>query len=116
MRITTKLIDTNNAVYNYADGVLENAINKFMEQEYKHVSCQVDSIGLNCVVGQVENIDKKDSGEIFADIELLDTFEGRIYKELIKQGGNINFAISGYGDKDENGIINKFEITGVSVV
>lgn len=116
MRITTKLIDTNNTVYKYADDVLENAINKFMGQEYKFVSCQVGSTELNYVIGQVENIDKKDSGEIFADIELLDSFEGRIYKELIKQGENINFAISGYGDKDENGIINKFEITGVSVV
>lgn len=116
MKITTKLIDTNNAKYQYADGVLENAINKFMGKEYKLVSFQVDSTGLNCIIGEIENIDKKDSGEIFADIELLDTFEGRIYKELIKQGVNINFAISGYGDSDENGIVNKFEITGVSVV
>jgi len=116
MRITTKLINNDNTKYQYADGVLENAINKFMTQESKLVSSKVGSIELNYVIGEIENIEKKDSGEIFADIELLDTFEGRVYKELIEQGANINFTISGYGDRDENGIVNKFEIIGVSVI
>ena len=116
MRITTKLIDPNNTKYQYANGVLENAINNFMEREYKFVSNKVGSTELNYVIGQVENIEKKDSGEIFADIELLDTFEGRIYKELIKQGNNINFGISGRGNINDDGVIENFNIKDISVI
>lgn len=115
MKITTKLIDPNNTKYQYAEGVLDESINEYMKREYKFVSNKVGSTELNYVIGQVENIEKKDSGEIFADIELLDTFEGRIYQELIKQQP-INFGISGYGNINNDSVIENFTIKDISVI
>lgn len=115
MQITTKLLDTNSAKYQYAEGVLDEAINEYMKREYKLVSSKVGSTELNSVIGKVENIEKNDSGEIFADIELLDTFKGRIYQELIKQQP-INFGISGYGNINDDGVIENFNIKDISVI
>jgi len=115
MQITTKLLDTNDTKYQYAEGVLDEAINEYMKREYKLVSSKIGSTELNSVIGKVENIDKKDSGEIFADIELLDTFEGRIYQGLIKQQP-INFGISGYANINDDGVIENFDIKSISVI
>ena len=115
MKITTKLLDTNDTKYKYAEGVLEKAINEYMKQEYKLVSSKVGSTELNYVIGKVESIEKNDSGEIVANIELLDTLEGRMYQELIKQQP-INFGISGYGNINDDGIIENFDIKSISVV
>ncbi|MBQ3414861.1 MAG: hypothetical protein IJH39_05845 [Clostridia bacterium] len=115
MKITTKLLDTNNTKYQYAEGVLDEAINEYMKREYKFVSNKVGSTELNYVIGKVENIEKTDTGEILANIELLDTFEGRIYQELIKQQP-INFGISGYGNINDDGVIENLNIKDISVI
>lgn len=115
MKITTKLLDTNDTKYQYAEGVLDEAINEYMKREYKLVSSEVGSTELNHVIGKVESIEKNDTGEIFANIELLDTFEGRIYQELIKQQ-SINFGISGYGCPNKDGVIENFDIKDISVI
>ena len=115
MQITTKLLDTNDTKYQYAEGVLDEAINEYMKREYKLVSSKVGSTELNYVIGKVESIEKNDAGEIFANIELLDTLEGRMYQELIKQQP-INFGISGYGCPNENGVIENFDIKSISVI
>ena len=115
MKITTKLLDTNNTKYQYAEGVLDEAINEYMKREYKFVSNKVGSTELNYVIDKVENIEKTDTGEILANIELLDTFEGRIYQELIKQQP-INFGISGYGNINDDGVIENLNIKDISVI
>ena len=115
MQITTKLLDTNDTKYQYAEGVLDEAINEYMKQEYKFVSSEVGSTDLIHVIGKVENISKNDEGEIWANIELIDTLEGRIYQELIKQQP-INFGISGYCNINDDDIIENFNIKSISVV
>lgn len=115
MKITTKLLDTNNTKYQYAEGVLDEAINEYMKREYKLVSSKVGSAELNYVIGKVENIEKNDTGEILANIELLDTPEGKEYQEIINQTP-INFGISGYGDINKNGVIENFDIKDISVI
>lgn len=115
MKITTKLLDTNNIKYQYAEGVLDKAINEYMKREYKFVSSKVGSTELNYVIGKVENIEKNDTGEILANIELLDTTEGKEYQEIINQTP-INFGISGYGDINKNGVIENFDIKDISVI
>lgn len=115
MKITTKLLDTNNTKYQYAEGVLDEAINEYMKREYKLVSSKVGSAELNYVIGKVENIEKNDTGEILANIELLDTPEGKEYQEIINQTP-INFGIYGYGDINKNGVIENFDIKDISVI
>lgn len=115
MQITTKLIDINNTKYQYADGVLDEAINEYMKQEYKLVYSEFNSTDLINVIGKVENISKNDVGEIWANIELLDTPKGKKYQEIINQTF-INFGISGYGYINENGIIENFDIKSISSI
>jgi len=115
MQIITKLLDTNDTKYQYAEGVLDEAINNYMKREYKLVSSKVGSTELNYVIGKVESIEKNDAGEILSNIELLDTLEGRMYQELIKQQP-INFGISGYGNINDDGVIENFDIKGISVI
>jgi len=115
MQITTKLLDTNDTKYQYAEGVLDEAINEYMKREYKLVSSKVGSTELNYIIGKVESIEKNDAGEILANIELLDTLEGKMYQEIIKQQP-INFGISGYGNINDDGIIENFDIKDISVI
>lgn len=115
MKITTKLIDTNNTKYQYAEGVLDEAINEYMKREYKFVSSKTGSTDLINVIGKVENISKNDVGEIWANIELIDTPEGKTYQEIIKQT-SVNFGISGYGNINNDGVIENFDIKSISVV
>lgn len=115
MQITTKLLDTNDTKYQYAEGVLDEAINEYMKREYKIVSSEVGSTDLIHVIGKVENISKNDAGEIWANIELIDTPEGKTYQEIIKQT-SINFGISGYGDINDDGVVENFDIKSISVI
>lgn len=115
MQITTKLLDTNDTKYQYAEGVLDEAINEYIKREYKLVSSKVGSTELNYIIGKVKSIEKNDAGEILANIELLDTLEGKMYQELIKQQP-INFGISGYGNINDDGIIENFDIKDISVI
>lgn len=115
MQITTKLLDTNDTKYQYAEGVLDEAINEYMKREYKLVSSEVGSTDLVHVIGKVENISKNDAGEIWANIELIDTPEGKTYQEIIKQT-SINFGISGYGNINDDGVVENFDIKSISVI
>ena len=115
MKITTKLLDTNDTKYQYAEGVLEEAINEYMKREYKPVSIEIVSTDLIHVIRKVENIKKNDIGEIWANIELIDTPERKTYQEIIKQT-SINFGISGYGNINDDGVVENFDIKSISIV
>ena len=55
-----------------------------------------------------------DLSKVAGVVELLPTPDGKVAEEMLKTG---NFHISPYGigEKDENGNITKFELTGFSI-
>jgi len=115
MKINVKLFDPNYSVNKYGEGVLENAINEYIKNGNKFVSCNSDSTDLKDIIGTVEHIDRTDNGKVFADIELLDTPQGKIYQEALNYG-MINFGVSGYGNKNEDGVITDFEIKSINAI
>ena len=115
MKINVKLFDINCSLNKYGAGVLENAIDEYVKNSNKFVSCNSNSTDLKDIVGNVEHIDITDNGKIFADIELLDTPQGKICQEILNEN-MINFSISGYGDKDENGVITDFKIKSIDLI
>ena len=115
MKINVKLFDTNYSVNKYGAGVLENAIDEYVKNGNKLVSCNSNSTDLKDVIGTVEHIDRTDNGKVFADIELLDTPQGKIYQEALNYD-MIKFGVSGYGDKNEDGIITNFKINSINVI
>ena len=115
MKINVKIIDTNYSVNKYGKGVLENAIDEYIKNGNKLVSCNSNSTDLKDVIGTVEHIDRTDNGKVFADIELLDTPSGKIYQEILNNSA-LNFGVSGYGDKNEDGIITNFKINSINVI
>ena len=115
MQISTKLLDTNNTKYHYGVGVLDETIKEYMKRDYKLVYSEVGSTDLVYAIGKVESIEKNDIGEIWANIELLDTPKGKEYQEIIKQT-SINFGISGYGNINEDGIVENFDIKSISSI
>ena len=56
-----------------------------------------------------------DLAQVAGVVELLPTPDGKVVEEMLKTG---NFHISPYGagEKDENGNITKFELTGFSIL
>ena len=115
MKINVKLFDPNYSVNKYGKGVLENAIDEYIKNGNKFVSCNSNSTDLKDIIGTVEHIDRTDNGKVFADIELLDTPMGKIYQEALNNS-MINFGVSGYGDKNEDGIITNFKINSINVI
>ena len=115
MKINVKLFDPNYSVNKYGEGVLENAINEYIKNGNKFVSCNSDSTDLKDIIGTVEHIDRTDNGKVFADIELLDTPQGKIYKEMLNYN-MIKFGVSGYGDKNDDGVITNFEIKSINAI
>ena len=87
----------------------------FSKNGNKFVSCNSDSTDLKDIIGTIEHIDRTDNGKVFADIELLDTPMGKIYKEALNYD-MIKFGVSGYTDKDENGVITDFKIKSINVI
>ena len=115
MNINVKIFDPNYNVNKYSVGVLENAIDEYVKNSNKFVSCNSDSTDLKDIIGTVEHIDRTDNGKVFADIELLDTPQGKIYQEALNHN-MIKFGISGYADKDENGVITDFKIKSIDAI
>lgn len=115
MKINVKVFDPNYSVNKYGVGVLENAIDEYIKNGNKFVSCNSDSTDLKDIIGTVEHIDRTDNGKVFADIELLDTPMGKIYKEALNND-MIKFGVSGYADKDENGVITDFKIKSIDAI
>ena len=115
MKINVKLFDPNYSVNKYGEGVLENAIDEYIKNGNKFVSCNSNSTDLKDIIGTVKHIDRTDNGKVFADIELLDTPMGKIYQEALNHN-MINFGVSGYGDKNEDGVITNFKINGINAI
>ena len=115
MKINVKIFDSNYTVNKYKEGVLENAIDEYIKNGNKFVSCNSNSTDLKDIIGTVEHIDRTNNGKVFADIELLDTPMGKIYKEALNHD-MIKFGISGYADKDENGVITDFKIKNIDAI
>jgi len=115
MKINTKIIDTNYTVNKYGEGVLENAIDEYIKNGNKFVSCNSNSTDLKDIIGTVEHIDRTDNGKVFADIELLDTPIGKIYQEALNYD-MIKFGVSGYAEKNEDGVITKFKINSINAI
>jgi len=114
----------------YTEDVLKNAIDRW---EHSDKTCQVGfknvtksedgpNIALKDTAGKVNDIFIKDKSA-FAKIELLDTPQGKIAKELIESGYDMKFTLSGTGDCDtiidENGkesvIVRNFNINSVGI-
>ena len=115
MKINVKLFDPNYSVNKYGVGVLENAIDEYIKNGNKFVSCNSNSTDLKDVIGTVEHIDRTDNGKVFANIKLLDTPMGKIYQEALNNS-MIEFGVSGYGDKNEDGVITNFEIKSIDAI
>lgn len=57
-----------------------------------------------------------DIQNIVGKIEFLDTLESKMLLDAIKRGNDITIKPFGYGNRDENGDIKDFTLTGFTIV
>ena len=80
-----------------------------------------DSIVLEDVSHQISNLRIKD-GQLIADIEVLQTPQGKVLESLmVKEDGtprdiNVDFRVSGWGNIDAEGTITDFILREISAV
>lgn len=111
MKLTAKIFDSkykHKNHYVYDSDVLKNAVKEFNDSPNKYVLREnknyVNQINLIDVIGIVNNI-YYTNGEIHANIEILDTPEGKIYQELIKNN-SVRFSPAGFGEITDNKVTN----------
>lgn len=59
---------------------------------------------------------KVENGSIIIDINILDTPQGNIIKELLSNDSHVTFGCRGFGDIDENKNVTNFECIAINAV
>ncbi len=110
-----KLYDKNVPyTFKYGDGVIEGALEKLRQTEDKGLL--VHAGDLNNVVGTANKVELDNEGNLWGDIQLLDTPQGKLIKELLDFDKDfISFQVYGLGRMINEEIID-YEITGVVAV
>lgn len=97
--------------------VMEEALKKPVTSEWVHLG-QSDrmSTDLSTIAGKLQKVEVDTDGA-FATVETLQTPNGQILEKIIAEVGSdgIEVVPRGYGDTDENGVINKIDIIGFDI-
>ena len=115
-----KLYDKNIPyTFKYGPGVIESAVENFNKNESKGLLVhfgEADGQGdLSNIVGTANKIELDNEGNLWGDIQLLDTSQGKLIKELLDfDKDSISFQAYGLGRMINEEIID-YEITGVVV-
>ena len=97
--------------------VMEEALKKPITSEWVHLG-QRDTVitDLSTIAGKLQKVEV-DSDGAFATVETLQTPNGQILEKVVTEMGpdSVEVFPRGYGDTDENGVINKADIIGFDI-
>ena len=97
--------------------VMEEALKKPITSEWVHLG-QRDTVitDLSTIAGKLQKVEV-DSDGAFATVETLQTPNGQILEKVVTEMGpdSVEVFPRGYGDTDENGVINKIDIIGFDI-
>ena len=97
--------------------VMEEALKKPVTSEWVHLG-QQDEVSTNLaeIAGKLQKVEVDTDGA-FATVETLQTPNGQILEKVVTEMGLDGFEVvpRGYGDTDENGVINKADIIGFDI-
>lgn len=97
--------------------VMEEALKKPVTSEWVHLGQRDTMItDLSTIAGKLQKVEV-DSDGAFATVKTLQTPNGQILERIIAEVGSdgIEVVPRGYGDTDENGVINKIDIIGFDI-
>lgn len=97
--------------------VMEEALKKPITSEWVHLGQRYTVItDLSTIAGKLQKVEVNPDGA-FATVQTLQTPNGQILERIIAEVGpdSIEVVPRGYGDTDENGVINKIDIIGFDI-
>lgn len=99
------------AIDNFNNGNRPGLITKENESNF---------LNLNDAVGTLEHISIEDNGDVFGEIKLLPTPEGKVFEDILIASknldeGNMHISPVGYGEVNEKGEVTHMDITHFNI-
>lgn len=117
MKVRAKIFTTSNR-YVYPEPVLKEAIKSFMEKKDRLVyQGEIDTItpSLSHVAGVVNKIDFAENNDVYAEIEIMQTPDGKVVQKLIEEGLPLKYAPFGHGMVN-NGEVIDYTMMGITIL